>query len=362
MSCTSLTIKPAVASRRPLFVEEMLLSFLLFSSLISATLQTPPVQIHQNIQAFLDARQYTQAEQALERQLERSPNWDVGHLLLAQIYNLTARYDLAERSGLSAIRLRESLDGFMLLAVVTMHLKKLNESIEWLEKAAQRRPDYPEIYRLLGLDYALGGMLKESEKAFRRAVELEPKNWESHYLHGRVLYELEEHQNSQKALRRAMELNPASEKPWTALGQVQEKLHDAVAAEMSYQKALELCDKQTSERSWPLLQLGLLTERQKGAQEAEQYFRKAVAARPDWAKPHFYLGKALIALGDINGALAEMETAVRLDEGKSQYHYQLAQVYRRMRETEKARQQMARYQVLADLERKKGAAAEFIDP
>ena len=362
MSSTSLIITRTVAGRRPLFAEEMLVCFLLFSILISAAVQAPPVQIPQNIQAFLDARQYAQAEQALQSQLGRVPNWDVGHLLLAQIYNLTARYALAERSGLSAIRLRESLDGFMLLAVVTMHLRKLNESIEWLEKAAQQRRDYPEIYKLLGLDYALGGMLRESEKAFQRAVELEPKNWESHYLQGRALYELEELQNSQKALRRAMELNPTSEKPWTALGQVQEKLHEAVAAEMSYQKALELCGAQTSECSWPLLQLGLLTDRQKGAQEAEQYFRKAVAARPDWAKPHFYLGKALIALGDINGARAEMETAVRLDEGKSQYHYQLAQVYRRMRETEKAKQHMARYQVLADLERKKGAVAEFIDP
>jgi tetratricopeptide (TPR) repeat protein len=339
-----------------------LVLFFLFSILTSAAVQNPPVQIPQNIQAFLDTRQYAQAEQALQRQLERSPNWDAGLLLLAQIYNLTARYELAERSGLSAIRLRESLDGFMLLAAITMHLRKLNESIEWLDKAAQRRPDYPEIYRLLGLDYALGGMLQESEKALRRAVELDPKNWESHYLQGRALYELEDLQNSQKALRRAIELSPASEKPWAALGQVQEKLHDAVTAERSYQKALELCGDQTSECSWPLLQLGLLTERQRGAQEAEQYFRKAVAARPDWAKPHFYLGKALVALGDIYGGRAEMETAVRLDEGKPQYHYQLAQICQRLKEMQKAKQHMERYQALVELERKKKTPAEFSDP
>jgi predicted Zn-dependent protease len=111
-----------------------------------------------------------------------------------------------------------------------------------------------------------------------------------------------------------------------------------------------------------LLQLGFLTERQKGAKEAEPYFRQAVAARPDWAKPHFYLGKALAALDDSSGARAEMETAVRLDEQKSQYHYQLAQVYRRLGKSEKATEHMKRYQTLADREHQHQAPVELSNP
>src|SRR5438309_1451375 len=182
---------------------------LILACLVFTKAQSAPLRVPDNIQALLDAHQYAHAEQAVQSELEHFPNWETGHLLLAQIYNLTGRYDLAERSALAAIRQRESLDGFMLLALASMRLKKLNESIEWLDKAALQQPDNPEIYKLLGLDYALGGMLKESERAFRHSTELEPKNWELQYLLGRALYELELLSDSQKSLRQAIELNPS---------------------------------------------------------------------------------------------------------------------------------------------------------
>src|SRR2546422_11641636 len=99
--------------------------FLLGLFVLSST-QTPSLQVPRNIQTLLDAGQYSQAEQAVQRELEHAPTWDVGYLLLAQIYSVTGRYDLAERSARSAIRLRESLDGFLLLALAAQRLNKLN--------------------------------------------------------------------------------------------------------------------------------------------------------------------------------------------------------------------------------------------
>src|SRR5262245_32079428 len=337
-----------------MFVPGFLLGFF-----VLASSPIPPPQIPKNIQGLLDARQYVQAEQLIQTELQRRPDWDLGHLVLAQIYSVDGRNDLAERSALSAVRLRESLDGFMLLALVTQRLNRLNESIEWLQKAAQRKPDYPEIYRLLGINYALGGALKQSEQCFRRATELDSKNWEFHYLLGRTLYELEELTGSQQTLQQALEQNPSSPKLWTALGQVQQKLNEAGAAEKSYQKALELCQPRITECAWPLLQMGFLSERQRGSLEAEAFFRRSAAARPGWAKPHFYLGKILATLNDLEGARAEMETAVRLDEAKSQYHYQLAQLYRRLKEPEKANHHLTRYQALVELERKQKATVDL---
>src|SRR5260370_21564153 len=124
--------------------------------------QTSPPAVPAEIQALLDAHDYPKAELAIQQKLSASPAWERGHLLLAQIYNATARYALAERSGLAAVRVRESVDAFLVLAVATMNLHRLNESIDWLERAAKWQPRSPEIYRLLGLDYALGGMLRES--------------------------------------------------------------------------------------------------------------------------------------------------------------------------------------------------------
>ncbi len=324
--------------------------------------QHPRPAVPQEIQALLEARNFAGAEQALLRELQRSPQWDFGDVILGRMYNQMGRYAEAERAGLAAIRSRESVDGFMVLAIATMRLNRLNESIGWLEKAARRRPDYAEIYRVLGLDYALGGNLSESQKALVRAGQLDPENWETHYLCGRVLYERRLYRDSEKALRRALELNPRSVRAWTALGQTQEFLYDPDGAGVSYRRASEFCGPVSRECAWPLMQLGFLASRRNGHEEAESYFAKSIAARPDWAKPHFYLGKSRAAQGDFRGARAEMETAAHLDATRPEYHYQLARVYRRLGATQQADRQMSLYESLTARPDKQAGRLELTNP
>jgi hypothetical protein len=82
-----------------------------------ATAQTSPRAVPAEIQALLDAHDYPKAERAIQERHSASSASDRGHVLLAQIYNTTARYELAERSGLAAVNTRESVDAFMVLAV-----------------------------------------------------------------------------------------------------------------------------------------------------------------------------------------------------------------------------------------------------
>jgi predicted Zn-dependent protease len=329
---------------------------------LSATAQTLSSVVPAEIQTQLDVHDYPKAEQAIREKLAASPGWAAGHVLLAQIYNATGRYAAAERSGLAAVSVRESVDAFLALAVATMNLRKLNDSIGWLDKASKRQPANPEIYKVLGLNYALGGMLWESEQAFRQAAALSPGDVELHYLDGRALYELEKFQDSEKELQHAIELDAASVKAWTALGQVEDRLGDAERAEQNYRKALDLCSGASRDCAWPLLELGFLASRQTGEKQAERYFRRAVEARPDWAKPHFYLGKTLAALGQLDAARTALEAAAQIEPGQSQYEYQLAQVYRRMGDRAKSKQHLARYRELAARERKKKTPAELNVP
>jgi tetratricopeptide (TPR) repeat protein len=339
----------------------MRVAALVWAFVISVSAQTLSSAVPAEIQALLTTHDYPKAEQAIRERLAASPAWDTGHVLLAQIYNATGRYELAERSGLAAVKLRESVDALLALAMATLSQRKLNDSIEWLDKAAKGQPGNPEIYKILGLDYAMGGMLQESGQAFRQAVSLAPDNWELHYLNGRALYELEKFPDSETALERAIDRNPASVKAWTALGQVKDRLGDAARAEQNYRKALELCGA-SQDCAWPLLELGFLASRQTGEKEAELYLRRAVEARPDWAKPHFYLGKTLAALGELSAARTELEAAARIEPDLSQHQYQLAQIYRRLGNVEKAEKHLARYRELVELERKKKTPAEFNVP
>ena len=322
---------------------------------LSQSIDVPP-----NIQELLKAGNYAAAQRAAEQELARSPGWDAGYVILAQIYAQTGRYELAERAATSAIGIRESLDALMLLAISTMHLNRLNDSIGWLEKAARRKPDHPEIYKILGLDYALGGETREAEKAFTRAVELRPEDWEAHYYRGRVLFELGKFADARESQLRAVERNAAAAKAWTALGQAQERLGET-AAETSYRKALTACGS-GRDCAWPLMQLGFLYSVRNRPEQALVFFERAVESRPDWSSPHFHLGKARAASGDLRGAEAELRGAIRLEGGRAEYHYQLAQVYRKLGEAARAAEELQVFRKLADLESHSKPRPEFAEP
>ena len=231
-----------------------------------------------------------------------------------------------------------------------MEVNRLNDSIASLEQAARLQPDHAEVFNVLGTVYTLGGSTQEAEKAFARAVQLSPDNWEYRYAHGRVLFELRLFDGALREQVQAVQLNRASAKAWTALGQAQERADQDQQAERSYRNALAVCA--GTDCSWPLLQLGYRHSRDNNLPDALPYFQKAVQARPQWSLPHFHLGKTLAAMNELDSARAELETAIGIDNAKPDYHYQLAQIYRRLRATEKAEAEFARFRSLKQQEQK----------
>lgn len=322
-----------------------------------AAAEFPSPELERRVDHLLRTERFFDAERVISDQLRATPKWEKGHLILAQIYTQKAQYDAAERSASAALRIRQSVDGLLLLAVAEMRLNRLNDAVSSLEQAARLQPAHAEIYNVLGTVYTLGAWMLEAEKAFAQAVRLAPSNWEYRYAYGRTLFELRRFEDALRELSRAVELNTTSVKAWTALGQAQERSEKNQDAENSYRKALELCA--GAECSWPLLQLGYRYASESKMAQALPYYHKAVQARPNWALPHFHLGKTLAALNDLNAARAEIETAITLDSNKPDFHYLLAQIYRRLGETEKSNAQFARFR---SLKQQEGTTAELGPP
>jgi len=322
------------------------LCLFLCAILLPAAASPSSLPAETEIRGLINSSQYARAEKLLLDALKKQPDWESGHLLLSQVYYQTARFDAARREAASATALHQSFDACMLAARANFELKQLNESIEWLNKASALKPDEAEIYKLLGLVYALGGVKAESAAALLQAVRLAPANWEYHYLAGRALYDLENFPDSRRALTRALELNASSVRAWTALGQLQERTREPAAAAASYLKAADLCGNRNRECAWPLLQLGRLAEDGSITGDAEAYFRRSVAARPDWAKPRFHLGKALAARDQFREARKELESAIGLDATRPEYFYQLGQVCRQTGDAAGARRYLDRFREL----------------
>lgn len=318
----------------------------LVAVLLPATVSPFAAPEESEIRSLIDSSQYARAEKLLLDSLRSQPDWESGHLLLGQLYLRTARFRDALSEAKAAAALHESYTASMLAARASLELKELNDSIDWLNKAAALKPDEAEIYKLLGLVYALGGVKTQSVTALNHAVRLAPANWEYHYLAGRALYDLERFDDAARELSRAIELNGASVRAWTALGQVQERTRESASAGDSYLKAVALCGEQKRECAWPLVQLGRLAEAGSITAGAEEYFRRAVEARPEWAAPHYHLGKALASRSLFVEARKELESAVALDATKAEYFYQLGQVCRQAGDAANARRYLDRFQEL----------------
>ena len=83
----------------------------------------------------------------------------------------------------------------------------------------------------------------------------------------------------------------------------------------------------TQKAAQDYLQSGLILAGEGRDDEAVQSFRRAVAARPDWAEAHSLLGSALSRAGSLAEAEAELRKAVQLKPDYAEGWNYLGQFY-----------------------------------
>lgn len=95
-------------------------------------------------------------------------------------------------------------------------LKRFDVALEEFSTAVDRSPNYALAYNGLGLVHAALGDQVRAEEAFKRAIQLQPANSESHNNYGRFLCEQGKYEASQKEFLQAVK-NPLYKTPQVAL-------------------------------------------------------------------------------------------------------------------------------------------------
>ncbi len=80
--------------------------------------------------------------------------------------------------------------------------------------------------------------------------------------------------------------------------------------------------------------------------------QELVREQPDYADAHYQLGKALLQQGEVDEAIARLETAVRLDPEQEYSHYQLSLAYRKKGRVEDAERALRVYRELKEKNRR----------
>jgi tetratricopeptide (TPR) repeat protein len=125
-------------------------------------------------------------------------------------------------------------------------------------------------------------------------------------------------------LRSIVDADPKDFEAWTDLGNVLYAQGDQGQAEKAFQRALE------DRPSYPLalLNLGKVNYGQKNYDAAITTLSRLVAAHPEAAEAHRFLGESYLGIKKGSKAVPELEEAARLDpENQAEAHLSLAALY-----------------------------------
>jgi tetratricopeptide (TPR) repeat protein len=151
-----------------------------------------------------------------------------------------------------------------------------------------------------------------AEEWFRKAVVEEPNNWEAHFYLALSLAQQEKYAEAEKPFSKAMELA------------------EEVKKEIIYSNQHSFFVKNYNK--------GITANSVMDYEEALEYFKKAVAVEPGYAKGHVNLGVTYSLLGDEEQALEAFKKAVEVGPDEVDGWRNLGITYRRMEDYSSARE------------------------
>ena len=161
----------------------------------------------------------------------------------------------------------------------SLEARELDEGILHLQKALSIYDSFPQAHLLLGSAYLEQKKWTEAQTSLETAIRLNPKLAEAYLELGAVFNQLHEYPNAETALMRGLELSPDS-----PMGHY------------------ELAKAQWASGRW---------------QDAAPHAAAAVAAMPDLGAAHVLLGNILLRKQDLDAALREYQTYLRLEPNGS---------------------------------------------
>jgi tetratricopeptide (TPR) repeat protein len=185
------------------------------------------------------------------------------------------------------------------------------------------------------------GQLDEAEVGYRALLEENADNADAIHLLGVICFQRCDLEQACDLVRRAIDLNDSDPLYYSNLGRIEKANGDTLAAIEAYRHSLSINTNQVdvnSDLAAALIDIGEF-------EEALKYAEKSLGLAPGHAPAALNLGLALNGVGNIDGALDALNTAIRLDNGLVEAWFQIAQLYQE--KTQPAEAELSYNNVLA---------------
>jgi len=216
---------------------------------------------------------------------------------------------------------------------------------EFTEGAKYGRPSAYDL-KIVSLDYILLGDFASADKWLTLALQWEPKDAENWYYLGRTKYNENRFEEAIIAFKKSLELKPRNVLAGDGLGLSYVGLNRAAEAIAVLREAISWQEKDSGKSPEPYIDLGDFLNQQGRFEEALPILQEAAAIAPRNIRAHEILGKSLLNLNRLADAQRELEAAISADPDRAALHYLLGQAYRKQGQMDKAKSEMQRFQEL----------------
>jgi tetratricopeptide (TPR) repeat protein len=271
------------------------------------------------------------------------PRSAVAHYNLGNVLYEQKRLEDAKVEFCRAIELNPGLaDPFNSLGIVLREQGNLEEAGANFRKAIALKTDHADALSNLGLVLGEQGRLEEAEAELRKAVALK-LDYVAHGNLGHVLRKQGKPKEAEAEYRKAIAIKPDDCGSHSDLGSILGEQGRLKEAEAEFRKAISLVPNGANVH-WTLgnrislesngadvhWNLGTALIRLGNLDEAEAEIRKGIALKPNQAPAYAVLGSVLIGLGKLVQAEAEYRKAIALQPDDAAAHMNLGNVLLRL--------------------------------
>ena len=204
------------------------------------------------------------------------------------------------------------------------------EAIEALSKAIDQEPSNEAYY----LD--LAGILATSTRRLvaalaiaGRATERLPASYNAWVLKGSIETKLQQHSDAVKSYTIAVRLKPDSPEPLRALALARWSNGQDAEAIQSFEQLIKRFPQNAECYEAYGTALFKTASNEEATARAEKLLQKATSLDPSLPEPHFYLGTLALDRGDVQEAVHQLDTGVKLDPRSSRLRFALSRALKR---------------------------------
>ena len=244
------------------------------------------------------------------------------HLARALEYYQEKEYATAKMFLEMVVKEDPTVDVYHLLAMVAQNENELEEAVRWLNRALEIDPDSADLYNTLGDLLMEGKQYQGAVNAFKQTLKFQPYHPDAMYNIGTSLMRLKKYEEAEKWLRKTLKDQPKHIGALQNLSLALKELdHQQESLETS-EKLLELQESEVSCNNH-----GTILDEMNRAEEAREYFERAIALNPKYAPAYCNVGQVLLGLGEPELAIAHYKYAITLDDQDPTFYHNLAFAY-----------------------------------